>query len=153
MNTHCKFVLAGRGTDVALDMRCYLQGGELMTPPKQIDSLRQRLIKEQARLSGNRSRRCTPTEPQVIAEDERGPTAYDEFVAAQLDEIEIDLLRQVEQALGRIAMKTYGHCSECAKPIEDRRLNAIPWAERCFACEVIRKCRELDTSNSRSQAA
>lgn len=121
-----------------------------MIPPKQIDSLQQKLIEEWARLFANRSRRSvrTPTEPRVIAEDEHGPAEYDEFVAAQLHEIETDLLPQVDQVLGRMAKRTYGQCLEYGKSLKGKRLNATPWAERCFACEVIHQCRELDRSNS-----
>ena len=46
------------------------------------------------------------------------------------------LLTLVHNALKRLADGTYGLCQHCAKPIPARRLEAIPWAERCVACEA-----------------
>lgn len=44
----------------------------------------------------------------------------------------IEALRETEQALSRMAMGSYGLCSECGKPIEYERLQAYPSAVRCI---------------------
>lgn len=41
---------------------------------------------------------------------------------------EYDLLRQVRAALQRIEDGTYGKCAECGRPIDAKRLEAVPWA-------------------------
>jgi DnaK suppressor protein len=41
----------------------------------------------------------------------------------------------VDAALARIASGTYGICVSCSDPINERRLNAIPWAEQCIVCQ------------------
>lgn len=43
------------------------------------------------------------------------------------------MLKRVEDALARIAAGTYGRCIDCEEPIEERRLRAVPEAERCAA--------------------
>ena len=43
-------------------------------------------------------------------------------------------LRQVEEALGRLAAGTYGTCRSCGRPIATERLDAIPWAATCIDC-------------------
>jgi DnaK suppressor protein len=43
-------------------------------------------------------------------------------------------LRQVEDALERLAAGTYGTCRSCGRPVGDERLAAIPWAATCIDC-------------------
>lgn len=45
------------------------------------------------------------------------------------------LLREVRAALTRIEEGTYGECLECEMKISERRLNAVPWARHCLACQ------------------
>lgn len=42
------------------------------------------------------------------------------------------LLAQVNAALERIEQGTYGICSNCGQPIEEKRLEAIPWTTLCI---------------------
>ena len=43
-------------------------------------------------------------------------------------------LRQVEDALERLAAGTFGACRSCGRPIAAQRLEAIPWAATCIDC-------------------
>ncbi|HEX5589649.1 MAG TPA: TraR/DksA C4-type zinc finger protein [Candidatus Limnocylindrales bacterium] len=43
-------------------------------------------------------------------------------------------LRQVEDALERLAAGTFGTCRSCGRPIAAERLEAIPWAALCIDC-------------------
>ena len=45
---------------------------------------------------------------------------------------EVNELRDVEAALGRIAEGTYGRCEVCGGEIDRERLEAYPTATRCF---------------------
>jgi DnaK suppressor protein len=45
------------------------------------------------------------------------------------------LLNDVEQALERIRQGTYGKCTNCGKPIDEKRLEAMPWAALGIECE------------------
>ena len=42
---------------------------------------------------------------------------------------------QVRSALERVQNGTYGTCARCGKPIEPRRLVALPYATLCRSCE------------------
>lgn len=44
-------------------------------------------------------------------------------------------LREVEEALERIANGTYGICTDCDEPISAKRLAARPAAARCINCQ------------------
>jgi DnaK suppressor protein len=45
------------------------------------------------------------------------------------------VLRRVRAAMERIDDGSYGLCLECEVPISPKRLQAIPWAERCIICQ------------------
>jgi DnaK suppressor protein len=45
------------------------------------------------------------------------------------------ILREVRAALDRIADGSYGTCLECEEDIGIKRLNAMPWATLCIACQ------------------
>lgn len=45
------------------------------------------------------------------------------------------LLAEVNAALQRIRIGTYGLCAECGEPISPGRLNALPWARLCLKCQ------------------
>lgn len=45
------------------------------------------------------------------------------------------LLRQVKAAVRRIHEGSFGTCADCETAISSRRLAAVPWAQRCIACQ------------------
>lgn len=56
-----------------------------------------------------------------------------------LDSVEVELLkelREIDAALARFAAGTYGLCTACGEPIDLARLEALPTARRCMACEA-----------------
>lgn len=44
-------------------------------------------------------------------------------------------LAQVNAALARVDAGTYGRCLRCGQVIADERLEALPWAAYCIACQ------------------
>lgn len=44
-------------------------------------------------------------------------------------------LRDVERALAKMDLGTYGTCERCGKPIGPERLEALPWAVLCIECK------------------
>jgi RNA polymerase-binding transcription factor DksA len=44
-------------------------------------------------------------------------------------------LRQIDDALDRLISGSYGHCSDCGKPIEERRLAADSAVANCLKCQ------------------
>ena|SRR5688572_5821392 len=45
-------------------------------------------------------------------------------------------IREIDEALERIRDGTFGICEDCEKKIPAARLEAIPYAVRCAACQV-----------------
>jgi RNA polymerase-binding transcription factor DksA len=48
-------------------------------------------------------------------------------------------VRDIDAALKRISLGTYGVCIDCAAPIAPERLQAYPTAKRCTACQQRRE--------------
>ena len=73
-----------------------------------------------------------------VREPDPGDAAAAEGGAIPLDALngsEQQQLAEVEAALARLARGNYGVCESCDEPIEPARLEAVPWARRCFQCE------------------
>ena len=60
-----------------------------------------------------------------------GTDNYEQEFSLGLMDSERKLLREIDNALGRIEDKTYGICQGTGKPISRARLEAQPWARYC----------------------
>lgn len=60
-----------------------------------------------------------------------GTDNYEQEFALGLMDSERKLLREIDNALGRLEKKTYGICEGTGKPISKARLKAQPWAKYC----------------------
>jgi DnaK suppressor protein len=70
-----------------------------------------------------------------VAEDDQAQISHDEFVSLSRNSMDYDLLRLVEEALDRLHTGDYGVCLACEQPIPAKRLEALPWARYCVACQ------------------
>jgi len=70
-----------------------------------------------------------------------GSNAYDQEFTLGLVESEHKLLREIDEALMRIANRTYGVCAETGEPIGKPRLDAKPWAK--YSIQVAREKERL----------
>jgi RNA polymerase-binding transcription factor DksA len=55
-------------------------------------------------------------------------------VLGRLDELGRAEVAAIRGALRRIESGDYGFCVECRQPIDERRLAALPMAEKCSGC-------------------
>jgi DnaK suppressor protein len=67
------------------------------------------------------------------ADWERSRTERD--IALQQLEQENHLHHEVTLALVRLQEHVYGTCEMCERRISEQRLDAVPWARLCFACQ------------------
>lgn len=66
---------------------------------------------------------------------DRASSSYQkEFLFARSNN-DRQFLQMVEHALSNIAEGTYGECEQCGNEINERRLEAVPWARHCIACQ------------------
>ena len=47
------------------------------------------------------------------------------------------LLQQIQEALARLDRACYGECLNCNKEIQQKRLEAVPWARLCIECKEL----------------
>ncbi|EEP60901.1 TraR/DksA family transcriptional regulator [Sulfurihydrogenibium yellowstonense] len=64
--------------------------------------------------------------------EEYANIAITEEILAQLSDIEIEILKAIDDALERMRNGTYGICEVCGKEIEEERLEAVPWTTLCI---------------------
>jgi DnaK suppressor protein len=60
---------------------------------------------------------------------------HEEWIFLNRNTIDMKLLREISGALHRIDGGVYGICMECEEPISGKRLDAVPWARYCVACQ------------------
>jgi DnaK suppressor protein len=61
---------------------------------------------------------------------------HNKELAFRLGERESKMVADIDQALLRIEEGTYGECARCGKPIDERRLEALPTARYDAACQT-----------------
>lgn len=96
---------------------------------------RQRLLaEEQAAFTRLDRAVASVTEPSDgVPHDTADESSSRELMYQQLAQAEAarSLLNQVRDALDRIENGTFGKCAEDGEPIEEARLEAVPWAAYC----------------------
>ena len=74
-----------------------------------------------------------PVAPKHMADV--GTDNYDREFYLNLAEEEREHFFMIEKALERIETKGYGICEECDKKINEKRLEAVPYATMCIPCQ------------------
>lgn len=62
---------------------------------------------------------------------------YSKNVMLAVSENESRQLALIDEALLRLDDDEYGPCQNCEKPINPKRLAAIPWARYCLDCQQL----------------
>lgn len=65
-----------------------------------------------------------------------GTDNYEQEFTLGILEQDVETLRDIHDALGRIADGSFGLCEECVKPIARARLRALPYARLCVNCKT-----------------
>ena len=61
--------------------------------------------------------------------------SHEEWIFLNRNNIEVMLLREIDEAIDRIEDGDYGTCLECETPISLKRLEAVSWAKYCVTCQ------------------
>ncbi len=107
--------------------------------PEKLEKFRKLLLEEKKRiidrvLAKEEVMKSYTEEALTIPEelDDYARMDYTEIMLGELEDIEIEILRAIDEALERMKEGTYGLCEVCFKPIEEKRLEAIPWTTLCI---------------------
>jgi DnaK suppressor protein len=94
------------------------------------------LLKKQSDLLSDLARLKEEARDSGVAEvrDATDDVTADQGTAEALQEVSLEsqTLEQVEDALKRFDVGTYGKCTVCGRPISAARLEAIPWTPYCL---------------------
>jgi len=66
---------------------------------------------------------------------DKASNSYTKEFLFSLSNSERDLLQLVDEALVRLEGHRFGFCVVCEDEMERKRLEAVPWAKRCIACQ------------------
>ena len=61
--------------------------------------------------------------------------AYTKELLMSMSTNDRQLLESIDAALERIEAGKYGKCVHCGQPIQEKRLEAVPWARHCLTCQ------------------
>jgi DnaK suppressor protein len=105
------------------------------------ETIRQRLLSKREELVNDLAKNREVTEETVdeSAQDmvDRATSAYTREFAYTLSETDIKMLTLIDEALERLGHGAYGTCLNCSQPLEEKRLEAVPWARFCLDCQEL----------------
>ncbi len=106
---------------------------------KKVEYFKKRLLTKQEELlrlvskSEKDGREADEEATQDIA-DKAANSYTKEFLFHQSDENR-RVLQCVNEALERMKEGTYGKCGACEQEVQQKRLEAVPWARHCIECQ------------------
>ncbi len=106
---------------------------------KKVEIYRKRLLTKQEDLvrqvskSEKDGREADEEATQDIA-DKAVNSYTKEFLFHQSDENR-RILQLISEALGRMKAGNYGLCVECGQEVQQKRVDAVPWARHCIECQ------------------
>jgi DnaK suppressor protein len=104
-----------------------------------IQHYKQRLLDLEHTLSARIGQKTNQGRGEVIesAHDVGDASVADEVASEEFTEADHNsaVLQQVRDALGRVADGTFGRCIVDGGPIDERRLEAVPWTPYCLTHE------------------
>ena len=65
--------------------------------------------------------------------------AYTKELLVSMSANDRRLLELIDEALERIEAGVYGNCVHCGEPVQEKRLEAVPWARHCLRCQDLQE--------------
>ena len=73
-------------------------------------------------------------DPTVDLADKAANSYTKEFLFGQTN-TDRAMLNMIDEALKRIRSEEYGTCLNCQEEMQQKRLEAVPWAKHCISCQ------------------
>jgi DnaK suppressor protein len=99
---------------------------------KKLMTRREELMKTIARTE--EEGRQADDDPTVDLADKAANSYTKEFLFGMTNTDRV-ILNQIEAALKRIDSDDYGVCANCQEELQQKRLEAVPWAKHCINCQ------------------
>ena len=78
--------------------------------------------------------RAADDDPTVDLADKAANSYTKEFLFGMTN-TDRTVLNMIDAALKRIQADEYGVCANCQEELQQKRLEAVPWAKHCIACQ------------------
>ena len=73
-------------------------------------------------------------DPTVDLADKAANSYTKEFLFGQTS-MDRNMLNLIDEALKRIRNEEFGNCLSCQEEMQQKRLEAVPWAKHCINCQ------------------
>jgi DnaK suppressor protein len=107
---------------------------------KKLEEQRRELVEGVARAREMGSVETESGAPDIA---DRATSAFQREFSFSLSENESKLLQLIDEAIARLDTDRFGQCVHCEQAIEPPRLQAIPWARHCIACQELQDRGEI----------
>ncbi len=108
-------------------------------PSETGDAIKQRLLAKRDDLVTDlkKNREVSDETVDESAQDmaDRATSSYTREFAYSLSEADRKTLVLIDEALERLNAGSFGKCLNCSSPVEEKRLDAVPWARFCLDCQ------------------
>ena len=106
---------------------------------KRLDYYKKRLLTRRDELVNTITRteeegRQADDDPTVDLADKAANSYTKEFLFGQTS-TDRTILHMIDEALKRIRSNEYGLCATCQEEMQQKRLEAVPWAKHCIGCQ------------------
>jgi len=123
---------------------------------QKLKEARQQLSDEYEQLIKSIGRkRLAAEEIQIETTKDEGDLAtisHEKDVLYHLHEGGFARLRFIRKALEAIDRGSYGECADCGNDINEKRLEAVPWAEMCIGCQEAKEAAQTPADLARIDA-
>src|SRR5258708_28726334 len=114
-------------------------GGGTFMDKTRLDYYKKKLVKRREELMKTIARteeegRQADDDPTVDLADKAANSYTEEFLFGMTN-TDRTILNQIEAALKRIDGDDYGVCANCQEELQQKRLEAVPWAKHCINCQ------------------
>ena len=115
-----------------MGLTTYMDKKRLDYYKKKLLTRREELMKTIARTE--EEGRQADDDPTVDLADKAANSYTKEFLFGMTN-TDRTILNQIEAALKRIDSDDYGVCANCQEELQQKRLDAVPWAKHCINCQ------------------
>src|SRR5712691_7830835 len=106
---------------------------------KRLDYYKKKLLTRREELMRTIARtqeegRAADEDPTVDLADKAANSYTKEFLFGQTNHDRFTLA-MIEEALSRLKQNEFGLCANCQQEVQQKRLEAVPWARHCITCQ------------------
>lgn len=106
---------------------------------RRLEQFKKKLLQKQGELlqAVSRNEQDGRTADEEATQDvaDKAINSYTKEFLFHLSNSDRNLLQMVDEALRRIREGGYGQCLSCGNEMNPKRLEAVPWARYCIACQ------------------